>query len=188
MPSRRDRRGARLRGCAGRKRLSLATRSDLTLEAQVTAPGATWIDRQFLARESIGSGNGFGAEVRDAMDRRVEHLAGEGLARRQGQRVVFARDLLDTLRRRELDAAARSFGRDGARRPPFGGGRACRRRLSSARHACIRPVCHDRRRAWLPTRALAAGPGAAARPAGHGRYPRGSVVDWSFGRKRGLGL
>ena len=34
-----------------RKRLSLATRSDLSIEAQVTAPGATWLDRQLLARD-----------------------------------------------------------------------------------------------------------------------------------------
>jgi type IV secretory pathway VirD2 relaxase len=90
----------------GRKRLSLATRSDLPIDAQVTANGATWLDRQLLARETAASGGGFGAEVRDAMDRRIDHLAGEGLARRQGQRAVFARDLINTLRRRELDAAA----------------------------------------------------------------------------------
>ena len=57
------------------KRLSLATRSDLTIEAQITAPGATWIDRQLLAQEPALSGGGFGAEVREAMDRRVDHLA-----------------------------------------------------------------------------------------------------------------
>ena len=44
------------------------------------------------------------------MDARVEHLIGQGLARRQGQRVIFARDLLDTLRRRELEAAAARIG------------------------------------------------------------------------------
>jgi type IV secretory pathway VirD2 relaxase len=92
----------------GRNRLSLATRSDLPIEAQVTANGATWLDRQLLAREPT-SGGGFGAEVRDAMERRIDHLATEGLARRQGQRVVFARDLLATLRRRDLDAAAAKF-------------------------------------------------------------------------------
>jgi uncharacterized protein DUF3363 len=88
----------------GRKRFSLAIRSDLTLQKQIGAPGATWLDRQLLAREPavMGSG-GFGIEVRDAMDRRVEHLVGEGLVRRQGQRVVFARDLLNTLRGRELN-------------------------------------------------------------------------------------
>jgi len=53
-----------------------------------------------------GDGRRFGAEVRDAMDRRTEHLAGEGLVRRQGQRVNFARDLIDTLRKRELNDAA----------------------------------------------------------------------------------
>ena len=40
------------------------------------------------------------------MDARVERLVAEGLAKRQGQRVIFARDLLDTLRRRELNAVA----------------------------------------------------------------------------------
>src|SRR5450432_2431196 len=107
----------------GRKRLSLATRSDFTIEAQVTAHGATWIDRQLLAREPATSGGGFGADVRDAMDRRIDHLAGEGLARRQGQRVVFARDLLNTLRRRELDAAATKLSAETglAHRPPTQG-------------------------------------------------------------------
>ena len=90
----------------GRRRLSLATRSDLSIEAQVTASGATWLDRQLLAKDPPLSGGGFGAEVRHAMEARVDHLAVEGLAHRQGQRVIFARDLLATLRRRELEDAA----------------------------------------------------------------------------------
>jgi hypothetical protein len=44
------------------------------------------------------------------MDARVEHLIGQGLAKRQGQRVIFARDLLDTLRRRELEATVARIG------------------------------------------------------------------------------
>ncbi len=90
----------------GRRRLSLATRSDFAIEPQVAAPGATWIDRQLVAREPAATGGGFGIEVREAMVRRVDHLVEQGLARRQGQRVVFARDLLDTLRRRELDGVS----------------------------------------------------------------------------------
>ena len=96
----------------GRKRLSLATRSDLSIEAQVTAPGATWIDRQLLAKDPPLSGGGFGAELRNAMDRRADHLIEEGLARRQGQRVIFASDLLNTLRRRELDDAIAKLSTD----------------------------------------------------------------------------
>jgi Protein of unknown function (DUF3363) len=88
----------------GRKRLSLATRSDLAIEEQVAASGATWLDRQLIAREPLEMGRGFGAQVRDALDRRVDHLIEQGLAARQGQRTTFARDLLNMLRRRELDS------------------------------------------------------------------------------------
>jgi type IV secretory pathway VirD2 relaxase len=90
----------------GRKHLTLAIRSDFSIEAQVRARGATWIDRQLIARGSEISSTGFGIAARHAMERRIDHLVGEGLARRQGQRVIFARDLLDTLRQRDLDAAA----------------------------------------------------------------------------------
>jgi type IV secretory pathway VirD2 relaxase len=90
----------------GRTRLSLATRSDLAIEAQISAPGLTWIDRQLLVKVSTLSSSGFGAEVREAMDQRIDHLVDQRLARRQGRRVAFARDLLNTLRRRELDEAA----------------------------------------------------------------------------------
>ena len=38
------------------------------------------------------------------MEARTKHLIEEGLARREGERVVFARNLLGTLRQRELDA------------------------------------------------------------------------------------
>ena len=43
--------------------------------------------------------------MRAALNRRTEHLVSEGLVRRQEQRVLFAQDLLDTLRQRELGAA-----------------------------------------------------------------------------------
>jgi Protein of unknown function (DUF3363) len=59
-----------------RKRLSIASRSDLAIEAQVSAPGATWLDRQLLAKESALASDGFGAEVREAMDAEGEHVSG----------------------------------------------------------------------------------------------------------------
>ena len=58
------------------------------------------------------SGGGFGAEVREAMDRRIDHLVEQDLARRQGRRVIFARELLNTLRRRELDDATAKLSAD----------------------------------------------------------------------------
>jgi type IV secretory pathway VirD2 relaxase len=173
----------------GRRRSSLATRSDLTIEAQVTAPGATWIDRQLLAKEAALSGNGFGAEVREAMDRRVEHLAGEGLARRQGQRVIFARDLLDTLRKRDLTVAAAKLSTETglAYRPSVEGGHVTgvyrqRLTLSSGRFAMIDNGLGFQLVPWRPALEQQLGRQVS------GVLAPGGNVDWSFGRKRGLGL
>ena len=174
----------------GRKRLSLATRSDLTLQQQISAPGATWLDRQLLAREPAVTGSGgFGIEVRDAMDRRAEHLAGEGFARRQGQRVLFARNLLDTLRRRELGAAAGKIAAEtGLTYHPSATGEHVagiyRQRviLSSGRFAMIDDGLGFQLVPWRPALEQQLG-----RQVSGVMLPSGGV-DWSFGRKRGLGL
>ena len=173
----------------GRKRLSLATRSDLSLQEQMAAPGATWLDRQLLAREPVVTGGGFGAEVQDAMKRRVEHLANEGLARRQGQRVIFSRDLLNTLRRRELDnAAVKIVAETGiAYRPSPEGEHVAgiyRQRvvLSSGRFAMIDDGLGFQLVPWRPALEQQLG-----RQVSGVMLPSGGV-DWSFGRKRGLEL
>lgn len=75
------------------------------LEKEVEAERRTSLDRQLVAPEPLTIGEDFGAEVRDAMDRRVDYLVEQGLAPRQGQSIAFARDLLNTLRQRELDSA-----------------------------------------------------------------------------------
>ncbi|MDI1262682.1 MAG: DUF3363 domain-containing protein [bacterium] len=173
----------------GRKRSSLATRSDLTIEAQVTAPGATWLDRQLLAKEAALSGNGFGAEVCQAMDRRVEHLAGEGFARRQGQRIIFARDLLNTLRKRDLSSAAVRFSsqtglvyRPSAEGENVAGVYRQRVTLSSGRFAMIDDGLGFQLVPWRPALEQQLG-----RQVSGVMLPSGAI-DWSFGRKRGLGL
>ena len=173
----------------GRKRSSLATRSDLTIEAQATAPGATWIDRQLLAKEATLSGSGFGADVREAMDRRVEHLVGEGLARRQGQRVIFARDLLNTLRNRDLSGAAATLSAEAGLvyRPSVEGGRVAgvyrqRLTLSSGRFAMIDDGLGFQLVPWRPALEQQLG-----RQVVGIMLPSGGV-DWGLGRKRGLGL
>ena len=89
----------------GAPRLVLAVRSDFSIEDQIHAEGATWLDRRLVAKEPMPlSEAGFGREVKDALEARAEHLVAEGLARRQGQRLAFANDLLDTLRKRELSS------------------------------------------------------------------------------------
>jgi type IV secretory pathway VirD2 relaxase len=173
----------------GRHRLSLATRSDLSIEAQTTASGATWLDRQLLAKDPPLSGGGFGAEARHAMEARVDRLVEEGLARRQGQRVVFARDLLATLRRRDLDGAASRFTAEtGLAHQPAAEGEhvsgVYRQRvtLASGRFAMIDDGLGFQLVPWRP--ALEKELGREVR----GVVTPGGGVEWSLGRKRGLGL
>jgi type IV secretory pathway VirD2 relaxase len=173
----------------GRKRRSLATRSDLPIEAQVTANGATWLDRQLLAHEPAAGGGGFGAEVRDAMEHRVDHLASEGLARRQGQRVVFARDLINKLRRRELDAAAAKLGDEtGLPHRPAAEGEyvagTFRQRvvLASGRFAMIDDGLGFQLVRWRPALEQHLGQHVSGI-----MMPSGGV-EWSFGRKLDVGV
>src|SRR5208283_451406 len=86
--------------------------------------GATWIDRQLVTNKPMPlSEGGFGGEVREAMSARIDHHVEEGLARRQGQQIIFARDLLDNLRRRELETvAARVTAETGLAYHPASGG------------------------------------------------------------------
>ena len=172
----------------GRSRLSLATRSDLTIEAQTIAPGATWLDRQLLAKDPP-LGGGFGAEARKAMEARVDHLVDQGLAQRQGGRVLIARDLLATLRLRELDeASARLAKETGLPHRPTGAGEAVagvyrhRVDLSSGRFAMIDDGVGFQLVPWRPALEQQIGRHVT------GVMSPGGGVDWSFGRKRGLGI
>jgi hypothetical protein len=123
------------------------------------------------------------------MDRRAEHLTGEGLARRQGQRVLFARNLLDTLRTRELNrAAGKIVAQTGlVYRPSAEGEHVAgiyRQRviLSSGRFAMIDDGLGFQLVPWRPALEQQLG-----RQVSGLMLPSGGV-DWSFGRKRGLGL
>ena len=174
----------------GARRVALAVRSDLDLGAQVGASGATWLDRQAIAREPIAlSDSGFGAEVRQALDERAEHLIGEGYAERQGGRVVFARRLLNTLRRRELDSLAEKLATEtgisferaasgeyiaGSYRQSFA--------LASGRFAMIDDGLGFQLVPWSPSLEKQIG----RHVSGVARDDGG--VDWDFGRKRSLGL
>ena len=174
---------------AGRKRLSLATRSDLAIEAQISAAGATWLDRQLLAKESALSSGGFGAELRQAMDRRIDHLVEQDLARRQGQRVIFARDLLRTLRRRELDEVTAKLSAETglAHRPSAEGEHVSgvyrqRVTLASGRFAMIDDGMGFRLVPWRPALEQQLGRHVS------GVMAPGGNVDWNFWRKRGIGI
>ncbi|MBN9317673.1 MAG: DUF3363 domain-containing protein [Devosia sp.] len=174
----------------GDRRVALAVRSDLDLQHQVNATGATWLDRQSIAREPVAmSDGGFGAEVRDAMRQRAEHLVGEGLAEQQGRRVIFNRNLIETLRRREVDAVAGRLAKETGQpfKPAEGGEYVAgtyrqRLTLASGRFAMIDDGLGFQLVPWSPSldKQLGRHVSGVARD--------GGGVDWDFGRKRGLGL
>jgi type IV secretory pathway VirD2 relaxase len=173
-----------------RPTLVLANRSDIDLARQVTAPGATWLDHRLVERQPMPlSMGGFGGEVREAMTARAEHLAGEGFARRQGQRIVLQRDLLDTLRRRELSAVgARLSAETGLSylQPATGEqvAGAYRRSLTltSGRFAMIDNGLGFQLVPWSPPLEKQLGRHVS------GVVRDGGGIEWGFGRKRDLGL
>ena len=166
----------------------LSTRSDLDLAAQVKARGATWLDHRLIERGKGIVDAGFGAEVRRAMDARTDHLVSEGLAKRFGERTVFERGLLTTLRKRELDSVgAKIAGETGMEyRPALTGERVAgtvRRRLAlaSGRFAMIDDGLGFRLVPWS---------NGLERQLGRevtGVVRSGGGLDLMLGRKRGLG-
>ncbi|WP_372085024.1 relaxase/mobilization nuclease domain-containing protein [Tistrella mobilis] len=174
----------------GERRVALAVRSDLDIERQVTAPGATWLDRQNVARDPAAlSDGGFGAEVRNALDRRADHLVEEGFAERAGQRIRFTSNLIDRLRNREVEqlgeklAAETGMSFNRASSGDYVAG-AYRQRfsLASGRFAMIDDGLGFQLVPWTPSLEQQLGKHIS----GVARNDGG--VDWSFGRKRGLGL
>ncbi|MCA1414393.1 MULTISPECIES: relaxase/mobilization nuclease domain-containing protein [Bradyrhizobium] len=174
----------------GRRRVAISVRSDLSIEAQVTASGATWLDRQAVARDPVVLGQaGFGAEVRDAMHRRAEQLVEHGLAERQARGLVFAKNLIGALRRREVDALGKQLAAEtGQPFNPSAGGEyvagTYRQRfaLASGRFAMIDDGLGFQLVPWTPSLEKQLG----RHVSGVARADGG--IDWGFGRNRGLGL
>lgn len=174
----------------GQRRVAIAVRSDLDIDRQITASGATWLDRQNIAREPAAlSEGGFGAEVRRAMEQRADHLVGQGFGERHGQRVTFTRNLIDTLRRRELEAlgeklateTGQTFNRAAGGEYVAGSYRQ-RFTLASGRFAMLDDGLGFQLVPWTPSLEKQLGKHVS----GVARDDGG--IDWSFGRKRGLGL
>ena len=166
----------------------LSTRSDLDLAAQVKARGATWLDHRLIERGKGIVDAGFGAEVRRAMDARTDHLVSEGLAKRFGERTVFERGLLTTLRKRELDSVGAKIAGETAMeyRPMLTGEKVAgtvRRRLAlaSGRFAMIDDGLGFRLVPWSNGLERQLGRDVT------GLVRSGGGLDLMLGRKRGLG-
>ncbi|MCP5392340.1 MAG: DUF3363 domain-containing protein [Sphingomonadaceae bacterium] len=170
----------------GRQQTSLLVRSDLSIDTQIHARGATWLDRQLVSPRPETLSGGFGSEVRYALEQRSETLIEEGLAKRQGQHIVFARGLLDTLRDRELaDAGEALAARHGGIAQPVNAGDHVagmyreRVTLASGRFAMIDNGMGFQLVPWRQDMDRHLGQAVS------GRINQRGGVDWSFARSRG---
>ena len=158
------------------------------LEALPGAVGATWLDRQLVAKapETIAP-TGMGSETGAALRARRQWLLDQGLAREQGGRTVYARNLLQTLERRELaEVGARIASETGLGYAEVKQGdrlnRTYRRMLTlnSGRFALIERARDFALVPWRPVLEKA-----------RGQVVSGSVggesISWSIGIKRGIG-
>lgn len=168
--------------------LQVLHRSDLSVERQVSAEGATWLDRQLVVREPATlASHGFGGEVRAALERRRQHLVSEGLGRMVDGQFKPSGNLIGRLRQVEFDKVEARFAKGGATVVHAAEGDAVtgvyarRLDLASGRFAMIEDGLGFQLVPW--TRAL---------DAKLGQEVSGTItktgVDWSLGKKRGLGL
>lgn len=171
-----------------RQRLSEAPvelHSHFPIEKQTRAVGATWLDRQLVGDERGLANHGFARTVREALKAREEFLVEEGLATRGGQRVVLARNLLATLRDREVESTAATIAAETGltHRPVLDGGRAAgiyRRSLMliSGRFALLDDGLGFSLVPWRPVIEKRLGQALSA-------TIRGNHVAWEVGRQLG---
>ena len=150
--------------------------------------GSTWLDRQLLDDGKALAPQGFGAQAREAMQQRVDFLAEQGLAERRSRRVVLARNLLATLRERELAQAGRQLEAQTGRsyRPlkdgqPASGIYRQSIQLASGRYAMLDDGLGFSLVPWRPVIEQRLGQHVSG-------VVRGSSVSWDLGRQRGMGV
>ena len=165
---------------------TIELRSHLSIEQQVRAQGATWLDHQMVGEAKDLLPLGFGAQARSALQDRVDFLVEQGLAERRGLRVALARNLLPTLRDRELAETGKVIQRETGliHRPLRDGERAegvYRRsvQLASGRFAMLDDGMGFNLVPWRPVVEQRLGQQVSA-------VVLGSSVTWGVGRQHGL--
>ena len=87
----------------GGDRLQLRTLSTIDLERQIASDGATWLDRELIARGPMQSGTwGFGRQVKQALNRRAQRLVEMGCAVTKDGKMTISRASIATLERKEV--------------------------------------------------------------------------------------
>lgn len=166
--------------------VAVELKSHLPIERQVRMIGATWLDQQLIGGGKGLGDLGFGSDAKEALQKRADFLAEQGLAERRGQRVILVRNLLATLRSQELTQAAKDIAAETGleHRPLVDGLRVAgtyRRSvmLASGRYAMLNDSLGFSLVPWKPVIEQQLGKQVAA-------TVRGGGVSWEIGRRPGL--
>ena len=93
-----------------RRPVNVELLSAVPIERLAGTEGATWLDKELLSHAGAPRRDaGFGREVRSALAARRQWLLDQSLAREAGGGVIYPKDMLTTLRQRELTVAARQL-------------------------------------------------------------------------------
>jgi hypothetical protein len=164
--------------------------SALGLDQQIGSDGATWLDRELVARGRIPAmATGFGREVAEALERRAEQLVEMGQAKRQPDGIfLLPRNLVAALERREVERVGQDMAKARGRAfQPVKAGElvsgtlAGSTNLASGRYAMIDDGLGFSLVPWQQVLDRRIGQHIAG-------IARDDGIEWTFGRKRGLGL
>jgi type IV secretory pathway VirD2 relaxase len=170
--------------------LRIRTLSAIGLDRQIASDGATWLDRQILAddRSEIRD-SGFGREVNKAMSRRAQRLVEMGLATAGDGKAHVPVHTVTILERQEVERVGQQMAKDrGLTFVPANAGDYVSGRLAgvaslvSGRFAMIDNGLGFQLVPWQPLLEKRIGQHIS------GLQRDDGGIEWSFGRKRGLGL
>jgi hypothetical protein len=161
------------------------------LDQQIRSDGATWLDRELASPDRTTLANaGFGHKVSEAMERRRQNLVNMGHAvRLEDGRIRVSKDFVANLERTEVNrvgkamAAERGLTFTAAKTGEYVSGTLVgSAQLASGRFAMIDDGIGFQLVPWQPVLDKRIGQHIT------GTVRAAGGIEWSFGRKRGLGI
>ena len=174
-----------------RANIRISILSPTGLDSQIGHDGATWLDRELASPSRTTLANtGFGKEVTEAMERRRQSLVNMGHAvRLEDSRIRVSKDFIANLERTEVTrvgkamAAERALTFTAAKTGEYVSGTLVgSTQLASGRFAMIDDGIGFQLVPWQPVLDKRIGQHIT------GIVRDAGGIEWSFGRKRGLGL
>jgi type IV secretory pathway VirD2 relaxase len=179
-----------------RANIRISVLSPTSLGQQIGHDGATWLDRELVSRHRVAlSDDGFGQEVKAALDKRKRALVDAGHVTDLGNGHVRApKDLIQRLEAADIERAGKALAAERGLqwRPSVPGNYVSGQlvgstQLSSGRFAIIETLSGDggpgfRLVPWQPVLDKRIGQHIS------GLMRNDGGIEWSLGRKRGLGL